>query len=173
MPVPLPLVSAPSHLQADPSADRLDDRQAELLGQALRLRDLARTGPLPRLLRGKNIGLLGSAEGTHDTTLLLHAAKELGAQVATMRWSLVGAGKLREVRHTGRMLGQLYDVVVCQGLPADLVWQIGQAAGIPVCEDIASDTHPSARLVEMLGEAAQAGDNRRFVLQALLVDALA
>ncbi|MGJ7568104.1 ornithine carbamoyltransferase [Variovorax sp. GB1R11] len=145
---------------------------AELLRLALRLRHLARTNALPLLLRGMNIGLLRAAAVVDDPAPLLRAAGELGAHVATVRWNLSGAGNPREVQHTGRTLGRLYDAVVCQGMPAALVRQIGQAAGIPVYDDIACDAHPSARLADGLGEEAAPGDNRRFMLQALLVEGL-
>jgi ornithine carbamoyltransferase len=153
--------------------------EAELVALALRLRQLARAGALPRLLRGKNIGLLCDAAGSQDPAPLLRAAGELGAQVATVRWrtsTVSGAsddGKPHDVQHTGRMLGRLYDAVVCQGMPSALVRQIAQAAGVPVYDDIAADAHPSALLAQGLGEEAMPGDNRRFVLQALLVDGLA
>lgn len=145
----------------------------ELLGLALRLRHLARTNALPLLLRGKNIGLLRAAAVVQDPAPLLRAARELGAHVATVRWSLPGAGDPREVQHTGRMLGRLYDAVVCQGMTVEAVRRIGQAAGIPVYDDIACGAHPSARLADDLGDEAAPGDNRRFVLQAVLVDGLA
>ncbi|MFM9927572.1 ornithine carbamoyltransferase [Variovorax sp. H27-G14] len=158
---------------------------ADLIALALWLRQLARGGALPQLLRARNIALLCDGTATQDPAPLLRAARELGAHVATVRWSLSGAGKQGEVLHTGRMLGRLYDGVVCQGMPAALVSQIAQAAGVPVWDDIASDEHPSAGLVDelekglekALGDASceetVAGDNRRFVLQALLVDGLA
>lgn len=146
---------------------------ADLAALALRLRHLARTNALPLLLRGKNIGLLRAATAVDDPAPLLRAASELGAHVATVRWNPSGADDAREVQHTGRMLGRLYDAVVCQGMPAALVRQIGQAAGIPVYDDIACDAHPAACLADGLGEEAAPGDNRRFMLQALLVDGLA
>ena len=156
--------------------------EAELLALALRLRQLARAGALPRLLRGKNIGLLCDAASPQDPAPLLRAAGELGAQVATVRWrpssAPVDTGASNghtphEVQHTGRMLGRLYDAVVCQGMPPALVRQLAQAAGVPVYDDIAAEAHPSARMAQALGDEAAPGDNRRFVLQAMLVDGLA
>lgn len=163
----------PTDLRAPHATPSPPPDAAVLVALALRLRHLARTQALPLLLRGKNIGLLRGAALGQDPAPLLHAAAALGAQVATVRWNLSGAGDPREVQHTGRMLGRLYDAVVCQGMPAALVGQIGQAAGIPVYDDIACDAHPSARLADSLGEEAAPGDNRRFVLQALLVHGLA
>ncbi len=160
--------------QPQPLFQALD---TDLMALALRLRQLARSGALPQLLRAKNIALLRGATDTQDPAPLLRAARELGAQVAIVRWSLSAADRPGEVPHTGRMLGRLYDGLVCQGMPAALVSQIAQAAGVPVWDDIASDGHPSARLIYRLGDGlggeAVAGDNRRFVLQALLVGGLA
>lgn len=162
--------SAPSNLRAH---QPLSPREAvALAGLARRLRQLALAGALPPLLRGKNIGLLRDSQGDEAPLLLLQAARELGAHVATLRWRLAGASQPGEVQHTGRMLGRLYDALVCQGMAADQVRQIGLAAGIPVFDDIAADAHPSARLAEALADEAPHADNRRFVLQALLVDGL-
>jgi ornithine carbamoyltransferase len=146
---------------------------AELADLARRLRQLAQAGAVPPLLRGKNIGLLRASHNGEVSVLLLQAARALGAHVATMRWSLSGASQPGEVRHTGRMLGRLYDALVCQGMAPEQVRQVGLAAGIPVFDDIAADGHPSAGLADALGGDAPASENRRFVLQALLVDGLA
>lgn len=144
---------------------------------ALRLQHLARAqAPLPPLLRGKNIGLLRDAAGTADPGPLLHAATALGAQVATVRWSLSDAGRPGELLHTGRMLGRLYDAVVCQGMPAALVRQIAQAAGVPVYDDIVCDAHTgpgNGPGDEKENDEQTQGEHPRFVLLALLVDALA
>lgn len=139
---------------------------------ARRLRQLAQAGALPPLLRGRNIGLLRGSHDGEAPALLVQAARELGAQVATLRWHLSAASAPGEVQHTGRMLGRLYDALVCQGMSPAQVREVGLAAGIPVFDDIAADNHPSARLADALGGEAPPAGNRFFVLQALLVDGL-
>lgn len=161
---------APPNLRAH---QPLSPQQAAALAAlARRLRQLAQAGALPPLLRGRNIGLLRGLHDGEAPALLVQAARDLGAQVATMRWSLSAASAPGEVQHTGRMLGRLYDALVCQGMAPEQVRAVGLAAGIPVFDDIAADGHPSANLADALGGDAPPAGNRRFVLQALLVDGL-
>jgi len=127
------------------------------------------TPPLPQTpLRGKNLGLLSEADDG-DAALFRQAATELGAHVAQIRPSLSGLSTPQEVQHTARMLGRLYDAVECQGMAAALVQQVGVAAGVPVYDGIAGQAHPTARLAALLGGDSSAADNRRFVLQAVLL----
>lgn len=148
-------------------------KEASLLGRARLLQRAALDGAVPpRLLRGKNLGLLSEAGDGEALALLRQAAEELGAQVATMRSSLSLATPVQELQHTARMLGRLYDAVACEGIDAALVRQIGQHAGIPVHDGAAADSHPTAALAGLLGERTAAADNRRFVLQALLIESI-
>jgi ornithine carbamoyltransferase len=71
------------------------------------------------------------------------------------------------------MLGRLYEAVECQGLEPALVQQIGQHAGIPVFDGAAMRGHPAEQLAELLGDKTPLADNRCFLLQALLLDAIA
>ena len=77
-----------------------------------------------------------------------------------------------EVQHTARMLGRLYDAVECQGMASALVQQVGDEAGVPVFDGIATHDHPTARLAEQLEGGASSADNRRFVLQAVLLSTI-
>jgi ornithine carbamoyltransferase len=70
------------------------------------------------------------------------------------------------------MLGRLYDAVECQGLPADLVRQVGDEAGVPVYDGVASKRHPTASLAESLGGTRSLAENRQLVLQAALVSSI-
>ncbi len=157
-----------------PSFDPLSPRDAAaVLASARTLQFTAQAGQTQPLLRGKNLGLLCEADDGGDATLFRRAALELGAHVAHIRLSLAGLSTPQEVQHTAHMLGRLYDAVECQGLPPALVRQVGDAAGVPVCDGLASASHPSARLAELLGDEIAAADRRRFVLQAVLLSMLA
>ena len=134
------------------------------------MRPPARTQPL---LRGKNLGLLCEADDDGDAALFRRAAVELGAHVAHIRPSLSELSTPQEVQHTARMLGRLYDAVECQGMAPALVQQVGNDAGVPVYDGIASQDHPTARLAALLDGDAAPADNRRFVLQAVLLSTLA
>lgn len=146
---------------------------ASLLCHARILQRAALAGSTPQLLRGKNLGLLCETPPDEAQALFRHAAEELGAHVAVMRAILSPESAPQEVQHTARMLGRLYDAVECQGIAPALVLQIARHAGIPVSEGAAMEGHPADRLAELLGDRTPLADNRRFVLQALLLDAMA
>jgi ornithine carbamoyltransferase len=146
---------------------------ASLLCRARMLQRDALDGNTPRLLRGKNLGLLCEAQPDEAQALFHRAAGELGAHVAVMRPGLSLASAPQEVQDTARMLGRLYEAVECQGMDPALVQHIGRHAGIPVFDGAAMKDHPADRLAELLGDRTPLADNRRFVLQALLLEAIA
>lgn len=150
--------------------ERLSPGQTStLLAQARALQRAARSGTPQPLLKGKNLGLLCQADDDADALLFRHAAEELGARVSHVRPSLSEASSAQEVAHTARMLGRLYDAIECQGMPSALVSRMADAAGVPVYAGIATPGHPTAVLAEQVGGAAPGTDNRRFVVQALLL----
>lgn len=77
-----------------------------------------------------------------------------------------------EVERTAYMLGRLYDLLMCQGLASALVQRLRADAGIPVCDRMASPSHPIAKVANMLGQADSSTNNRRFALQALMLKAI-
>ena len=144
-----------------------------LLANARSLQHAARAGKTQPLLRGKKLGLLCDADKDADAALFRSAAVELGAHVAHIRPSLSERSSAQEVEHTARVLGRLYDAIECQGMEAGLVAQVGSEAGVPVYDGIASARHPTARLAEQLDRDAPTEENRRFVLQAVLLSTIA
>ena len=146
---------------------------ANLLSRARLLRCAAMDGNTPRLLRGKNLGLLCETQADEAQALLRSAAEALGARVAVMRSGLSVASTVQEVQDTARVLGRLYDAVECQGLDPALVACIGLHAGIPVFDGAVAKDYPVDQLAEFLGDSAPLADNRRFLLQALLLEAIA
>jgi len=163
-----------SEARAPEAAARLSPPQVtSLLERARMLQRAALEGTTPRLLRGKNLGLLRETQDNEALALFLRSAGELGAHVATMHCGLSAASAPRDVQHTARMLGRLYDALECQGIDPAVVQQIARHAGIPVYEGVAMERHPSAGLAELLGDETSQADNRRFVLQAVLLDSVA
>ena len=144
-----------------------------VLASARTLQQAAGVGNTQPLLRGKNLGLLCDADDDSVAALFRRAALELGAHVAHIRPSLSESSTPQEVQHTARILGRLYDAVECQGMAPALVQQVGNDAGVPVYDGIASRDHPTAHLAELLGGDASSADNRRFVLQAVLLSTIA
>lgn len=143
-----------------------------LLDSARALQHAARLGATQPLLRNKNVALLSEADD-EDGALFCRAAMELGARVARIRPSFPEPARPRDVRQTARVLGRLYDAVECQGIAAPLVLQMRQDAGVPVFDGLATLRHPSARLVELVGGDAEPADKRCFVMQAVMLAALA
>ena len=126
-----------------------------------------------RALRGKNLCLLSATLDHPGAALLLQAATSLGAHVARVPPSLSASSSADEVQHTARLLGRLYDGVACAGIPPELVRRIAADADVPVFDGIASPDHPVVRLADQLGDDTPAHDNRRLLIQALLLCTLA
>lgn len=150
---------------------------AALLADAQLLQRAAREGSTRPLLRGKNLGLLceDKTECSDDATLFRRAATELGAQVAHIRPSLSERSALPDIEAAARMLGRLYDAIECQCMPTPLVQRLRQHVDVPVFDGLASPRHPIAHVAELLDGDAEAApdDKRRFVLQAVLLCAIA
>lgn len=144
-----------------------------LIASARTLRRAAAAGALPRLLDGKHIGLLCGAQASADAALFERAATELGARVSRISPELSASLSEESLRRTAQMLGRLYDAIECQGLAGQLLQRVRAEAGVPVYDGIACGHHPSAALVTALGgPGAAAADNRRHVLQALLLSTM-
>jgi len=144
-----------------------------VLDQALALQRAAEAGTTRPMLRGVMFGLLCERDDSDDAMLFRRAAAELGAHVAYVHADLSESSTPGEVQDTARMLGRLYDAVESQGVPPRLIRQIAADADVPVFDGIASSRHPSARLVARLGGDTAPHDNRRFVLQAVLLHSIA
>ena len=117
--------------------------------------------------------MLCEADDSGDAALFRRAAVELGPQVAHIRPSLTELRTSPDVRRTAYTLGRLYDAVDCQGMASDLVHQMGVYASVPVYDGVASQEHPTAKLVNLLDGDALNHDKRRFVLQAVLLSTIA
>jgi len=168
-PIPQPTALQTSHAISP-------NRLAALVENARALQRAAQTGATQPWLRGKRFGLLLGADGpeSQDAISFDRAAVELGARVALIRPCLTEHSDAHEVQQTAHMLGRLYDAVVCEGMAPVLVHKLRLEAGVPVYDGFASSDHALAQATEMLGASTStAHDNRRFALQALLLQATA
>ncbi len=150
-------------------ADLSSGEVAALLASARTLQRATAAGRIQPLLRGKNLALLCRDDSQPEAVMFRHAATELGAHVAHIGMSLSEHSAPQEVTHTARMLGRLYDAVECQGMAAAVVQKVADEAGVAVYDAIASGDHPTARLADQLDGDSSPAENRRFVLQALLL----
>ena len=144
-----------------------------VLETARALQRASLSGQSRALLRGRRLGLIADQPDGDAAALFRRAASELGAHVALVQPSLSDLGSAAQLQRTAQMLGRLYDALECQGLAPDLVQRLGREAGVPVFDGIGTMHHPTAQLAGSLDEATGAAENRRFVLQAMLVSALA
>jgi hypothetical protein len=121
-----------------------------------------RRDPEVRPLRNRNLGLLCRDPEAAQPTLLRQAATGLGARVALVRCDLDEGSGRAALEHTARVLGRLYDAVVCIDLPPPIVEQLVLAAGVPVI----SDEAPAWR--ELHADEATALEGARRLLVAQL-----
>lgn len=161
--------------QANEGAVGVDFQQpaqaAALLRQAGAL--VHGAGSVPALLAGKQLALLSPDCNDETAIEFIEAAKALGAHVSFVRAGLDEASSDTQVDTTARFLGQLYDAVECQHLPASLVRRIARSAGIPVFGGLATPAHPTAALADRLEGQASSAAKRRCLLQAALLVSMA
>ncbi|UZG42666.1 hypothetical protein [Caldimonas thermodepolymerans] len=143
------------------------DGRRRLLDAAQALYQAADAGAPQRPLRGKNIALLSESYDADDTRDLIRAATEAGAQVARIRPSEAGLHDLT----TARMLGRLYDAILCEGMPAELVCTLRRETGVPVHADLC-DLLPDLQAEADAEPGLPGCAGRTYLLQALLVDTL-
>jgi ornithine carbamoyltransferase len=143
-----------------------------LLDQARALKRAAAAGRQQPLLRGRNLGLVCRDDGTASAQLFREAATALGAHVAHIECGRIERSAPQELAYAARMLGRLYDAVECQDLQPQLVQDLAAMAGIAVFDGLAAGDVRLTRLALQLDNAAALAENRCFVLQALLLQAL-
>lgn len=159
-----PIVERPQPAHCAPLS--LTEAQA-LLDMALKLREAALSGRAQKLLRGKNLGLLCQDDTQPDALLFQRAAAELGAHVAHVAAGSRDTGAADEPDTTARLLGRLYDAIECQGMDAERVRRLARGTDITVFDGVATPRHPTAEVAARM--AGPDADNRRFVLQAVLL----
>jgi ornithine carbamoyltransferase len=148
------------------------DERAALIASAQELKRAALAGKTRPLLRGKNIGLLCEGRERGDAELFHLAATELGARVACIEPKLSTLPTGKDVQVTVRVLSRLYDAIECEGLSDELLQQVRAEADVPVYDGIGCANHPTAALAASLSGGVADTDNRRYVLQALLVSTI-
>lgn len=146
-----------------PSARSFDGIDAAV--SSLKADMLAAPGAQP--LRGRHIGVVCTDPQRPEVFLLERTASDLGARVALVRPGLELAMARRVGERTGRMLGLLYDALICVDVPETVVQVLRESSGIPAAGDLAGDwvTHKARR--------PDAPDDERYLLQALMIEACA
>lgn len=148
----------------------------ELLDAASRLKAGWQAGAPSQLLAGKNLAVLQPA-GSDAASALHRAASDLGARVAQVSLGEPPPAP-SEFAHIARLLGRLYDGIDAGDTAPAAVLELERCAGVPVFRGLADETHPAFAFAAQMDmhsgctEADALADNRRFILQALLLRAL-
>lgn len=161
------------HLRSGAFDDLSPHDAQEVLATARMLERAALAGTTLPLLRGKHFGLLSETAQSASAALFRRAVTELGAQLSHIHPPFTEGSPVADVRQCAHVMGRLYDAVECEGIAPALVRRIAADAGVPVFRNIAGADHPTARLAASLDEQTSREDSRRFVLQSVLLSALA
>jgi len=154
------------HIAIDPVREpRAAAAVSALVLRAGQLRRAATAGGLPQALKDRNLALLCEEPAREAPVAIHRAAVDLGARVSLVR-PRFDALDPATTASTARMLGRLYDGVVCIGLPTELVEALRASAGVPVLDDaVAAQVSGAA--------AAEPADAVRFLWLAALSGGLA
>lgn len=98
------------------------------------LKRAAEDGSPPQALSGCHIALLGEGDDQAASDAFINAAGGLGARVTRIRLSELRTSQAQVDQKTARLLGHLYDGIVCVGCTADLIAWLERHADIPVCD---------------------------------------
>ena len=142
-----------------------------LLGSAADLRRAAIAGTPQHPLRGKNIALLAPSVDRPAAEAAARAARALGAQIVHERPDSLPPLEDPAFLETACLLGRLYDAVIAEGVPTDVLRRIEAAADLPVLDDVASDGHALRALADAMTRLDGVVDHHDWLLQAFLVRA--
>jgi ornithine carbamoyltransferase len=140
---------------------------AALAQRAQQLRTAATAGGVPQALKDRNLALLCEDPSLSAPLEIYRAAVDLGARVSLVR-PRFDALDPATTASTARMLGRLYDGVVCIGLPGELVQALRDAADVPVLDD-----GVAAQVLRAAAAEPAGGGDVRFLWQAALSGGLA
>lgn len=116
----------------------------------------------PQPLHSRNVGILCDDPQRPEAVLLQQAATALGARVALVRSPLDEASGQPALAHTARVLGRLYDAVLCVDLSPAVVSYLRDAVDIPVISD------ETGEWGALCGPNPPPGEDPRVLLRALL-----
>jgi ornithine carbamoyltransferase len=123
------------------------------------LKRAALSGSEQPLLKGKHVALMCDEPRCGCATAFADAATALGARVSRIH------AEAAMPPEAARLLGQLYDAIDCELMPATVAWELQQQVSVPVYDGLGRVDHP---LMDLL-EPNSTDDDRRFLRQALLL----
>ena len=101
-------------------------------------------------LTGKNIALIFEKASTRTRCAFEVAALDQGAHVTYLGPSGSQIGKKESMKDTARVLGRMYDGIEYRGFGQDIVEDLGKYAGVPLCNGLKNELHPTQILADFL-----------------------
>ena len=104
-----------------------------LLDLAAELKKAKYAGTEQPRLKGKNIALIFEKDSTRTRCSFEVAAHDQGAHVTYLGPSGSQIGKKESMKDTARVLGRMFDGIEYRGFAQDIVEELSEYAGVPVC----------------------------------------
>lgn len=135
------------------SARELDAAELNaLLVSSRRMPELLAAGVRP--LQGRHMAELGHPQRAR---VFSDALEVLGARVSCICTPESDRTDEMETAKAARLLGRLYDLIDCCGVPQAYVESLDAQAGVPVLNGIAEDSHPLRGIATLLAMQAWSG----------------
>ena len=100
--------------------------------------------------QGKNIVLLFEKDSTRTRCAFEVAAADLGMSVTYLGPTGSQMGKKESIADTARVLGRMYDGIEYRGFGQEILETLGKYAGVPVCNGLTNEFHPTQILADFL-----------------------
>ena len=129
-----------------------------LLDFAADLKAKKKAGIPHRLCEGKSIALIFEKTSTRTRCAFEVAAADLGMHPTYLDPSGSQLGKKESIADTARVLGRMYDGIEYRGFGQEIVETLAANAGVPVCNGLTNEFHPTQILADFLTIREHFGD---------------
>ena len=121
-----------------------------LLDLAIDLKKAKYSGTEQQRLKGKNIALIFEKASTRTRCAFETAAFDQGARVTYLGPEGSHIGKKETMKDTARVLGRMYDGIEYRGFGQNIVEELAEYAGVPVCNGLTNEFHPTQILADFM-----------------------
>lgn len=121
-----------------------------LLDLAAKLKAQKKAGVPHKLCEGKNIALIFEKTSTRTRCSFEVAAYDLGMNTTYLDPTASQIGKKESIADTARVLGRMYDGIEYRGHGQKIVEELAEYAGVPVCNGLTNEFHPTQILADFL-----------------------
>ena len=121
-----------------------------LLDLAAELKEKKKAGIPHRLCEGKNIALLFEKDSTRTRCAFEVAGHDLGMGVTYLGPTGSQMGKKESIADTARVLGRMFDGIEYRGYGQQIVEDLASYSGVPVCNGLTNEFHPTQVLADFL-----------------------